>query len=156
EDWLRLGREMAAAARQLQAGGADFIVLCSNTMHKVAADIEAAVSVPFLHIVDVAGKPLHSAGVPRAALLGTKFKMEDGFYHRYLQEKYGIALVTPDAAGRAFIHGAIYRELCLGVVREETRNHAREIMHELAAQGAEGVILGCTELGLLLKPADCP
>lgn len=155
-DWQTLGRKMAAAARQLQAGGADVIVLCTNTMHKVAAEIEAAVSIPFLHIADAMGEALVAAGIVRASLLGTKFSMEDGFYHRHLSEKYGLVIETPGETDRDFIHEAIYRELCLGVVREETRSRACDIIRRLVAQGAGGIILGCTELGMLLRPVDCP
>jgi aspartate racemase len=156
QDWQTLGRKMATAAGQLQAGGADIIVLCTNTMHKVAAEIEAAVSIPFLHIADAMGEALVAAGVSRAGLLGTKFSMEDGFYHRHLSEKYGLTVETPSDTDRSFIHEAIYRELCLGVVREETRRHACDIIRRLIAQGANGIILGCTELGMLLMPADSP
>jgi aspartate racemase len=156
QDWTRLGSEMAAAAGQLQAGGADFIVLCTNTMHKVARDIEAAITIPFLHIADAVGDAIRTQGVGRVGLLGTKFTMEGQFYRNYLHQRHGLEVDIPELADRDFVHRAIYDELCLGQVRAETKKHAGEIIGRLMEQGARAVILGCTELGLLLNDCESP
>jgi aspartate racemase len=155
-DWGQLAKEMVAAARQLQAGGADFIVLCTNTMHKLAPEIEAAISIPFLHIADATGTAITAQGMTTVGLLGTRFTMEESFYRDRLQLRYNLKVVTPDPAERDFVHHAIYDELCQGILREETRMGFRKILQGLVQRGAQGIILGCTELGLLLGAADCP
>jgi aspartate racemase len=156
EDWAHLAEEMVAAARQLQAGGADFIVLCTNTMHKLAPEIEAAISIPFLHIADATGAAITAQGITTVGLLGTRFTMEESFYRDRLQLRYKLKVLTPDAPERDFVHRAIYDELCQGILREETRARFRKIIQGLVQRGAQGVILGCTELGLLLGAKDCP
>jgi aspartate racemase len=153
-EWTELGRQMAAAARQLEAGGADLIVLCTNTMHKVAADIAAAVTVPFLHIADAVGEAVRARGFGHVGLLGTKFTMEDDFYRGHLQARHGLVVEIPDASDRDFVHRAIYEELCLGQVREATKKQMLDVVGRLKGRGAQAVILGCTELGLLLKDGD--
>jgi aspartate racemase len=155
-DWTRLGIEMAAAALQLQAGGADFIVLCTNTMHKIAPDIEAAITIPLLHIADAVGEAIRAQGIGRVGLLGTKFTMEEQFYRNHLHLRHGLEVDIPEMADRDFLHRAIYDELCLGLVREETKKHAYGIIGRLMGRGARAVILGCTELGLLLNDSESP
>ncbi|NBD05572.1 aspartate/glutamate racemase family protein [Burkholderia thailandensis] len=148
--WGELGRRM----RQAEAGGADFVVLCTNTMHKVAPAIEAALSVPFVHIVDPTARALRRAGVRRAGLLGTRFTMEEAFYRERMASLHGIDVIVPDERDRAVIHDVIYDELCHGVVRDASRDAYRRIIESLEAAGAQGVILGCTEIALLIGPED--
>ncbi|SOZ64409.1 putative racemase [Cupriavidus taiwanensis] len=152
--WDELGRLMQQAARQVEAGGADFVLLCTNTMHRVAPAIEAALSVPFLHIVDPTAQALHQAGIRRAALLGTRFTMEQDFYRGRMRDVHGIDVIVPDLAGRERVHDIIYDELCHGIVRDDARADYQRIIAALAAQGAEGVILGCTEITLLIGQED--
>jgi len=156
QDWARMATEMQSAARQLEAGGADCVVLCTNTMHKVADEIQASVSIPLLHIADATAKAVKAMGMATVGLLGTRFTMEDGFYHRYVQTKHALQIKTPNSDERALIHKVIYDELCQGLLREETKAKFRRIMQRLVQEGAEGIILGCTELGLLLKQGDAP
>ena len=156
QDWARMAAEMQTAARSLEAGGAHCIVLCTNTMHKVADEIQAAVSIPLLHIADATAKAVKAMGIATVGLLGTRFTMEDGFYHHHMQAKHALQIKIPGSDERHFTHKAIYDELCHGLLREETRARFRGIIRKLAQEGAEGIILGCTELGLLLKPEDTP
>lgn len=154
-DWAGAGEAMADAARRLQRGGADFLVLCTNTMHIVADAIEAAVPLPLLHIADPTADALAAAGVRRVGLLGTRFTMEQAFYRERL-ERRGLEVLLPDAAGRERVHRVIYEELCRGVIRESSRAAYREVLAALAARGAEGAILGCTEISLLVGADDAP
>ena len=152
--WDELGALMADAARQLQAGGADFVVLCTNTMHRVAPAIEAAVDIPFLHIVDPTARALQRAGITRVGLLGTRFTMEHDFYAGRMRERFAIETVVPDEADRAIVHAVIYDELCHGVVRDASRAEYLRIIAGLRARGVGGVILGCTEIGMLVRAQD--
>ncbi len=154
--WDQAGQAMAAAAQRLERGGADFIVLCTNTMHKLAGDIEGAVSIPLLHIADPTAEAIQAAGIQRVGLLGTAFTMEQDFYRGRLTEKYGLEVLTPDDAGRAVVHRIIYEELVLGVVKDESRDAYKRVIEQLVARGAEGLILGCTEIMLLISQADSP
>jgi aspartate racemase len=154
--WDEAGALLAGAARSLESAGADFLVLCTNTMHKVAADIEAAVAIPLLHIADPTAAAVKQAGIHTVGLLGTRFTMEQDFYRGRLEVQHGLKVVIPDAADRETVHRVIYDELCLGVVREESRAAYREVIGRLVAQGAEGIILGCTEIAMLVAPADSP
>lgn len=154
-EWTRAGELLAAEARGLVAAGVDCIVLCTNTMHKVAQQIEDAVDVPLLHLVDVTAAAVAAAGLDRVALLGTRFTMEDPFYRDRLA-RHGIAAVIPDAADRDVVHKVIYDELVLGRVTDEARAAYRVIIERLASAGAQGVILGCTEIELLIGPDDAP
>ena len=154
-EWAQLAKLMVAAARQLQAGGADFIVLCTNTMHKVAPEIESAVSIPLLHIADATAAAIKARGMTTVGLLGTRFTMEESFYRDRLQLRHKLRVETPGPTERDFVHRAIYDELCQGVLREETRMGFHQILDGLVQRGAQGIILGCTELGLLLKKQDC-
>lgn len=155
-DWDAAGRELAVAARRVEAAGADFLVLCTNTMHRVAEAIEAAVRIPLLHIADATGEEIRRAGVVTVGLLGTRFTMEQAFYRERLRERHGLDVIVPDPADRATVHDVIYRELCLGKVTDASRAMLRTVMRRLVDQGAQGVILGCTELTLLAGAADSP
>lgn len=154
--WEESGAVLAAAAQNLERGGADFIIICTNTMHKLLSQIEAAIHVPVLHIADATAARIQRAGMQRIGLLGTRYTMEEDFYRGRLEQKFGLTALVPDAEGRDAVHRTIYEELCLGVTRESSRQAYRAIMHDLAQRGAEGIILGCTEIGLLVGPADSP
>ncbi len=153
-EWQKAGEILAAAAASLERGGADFIVLCTNTMHKVAGQITAAVNIPLLHIADATAERIRQSGVKRVGLLATAFTMEQAFYKGRLQQEYGIEVRVPAAAQRKVVHDIIYQELCLGIIRDESRARYREIIAQLVADGAEAIILGCTEITLLVKPED--
>ncbi|WP_406268812.1 aspartate/glutamate racemase family protein [Streptomyces sp. NBC_00191] len=154
-DWARAGEILADAARGLEAAGADLLLICTNTMHKVAGQVEAAVSVPLLHLADATADAVRAQGLGRVGLLGTAFTMEQDFYRDRLAG-HGLDVLTPDAEGRALVHRVIYEELCLGVVREESRAAYQDVIAELVAAGAEGVVLGCTEIELLIGEKDSP
>jgi aspartate racemase len=154
--WDEAGRLLANAAKSLESAGADFLVLCTNTMHKVVDAIEAAVRIPLLHIADPTADEIRRAGLSKIGLLGTRFTMEQEFYRCRLENRHGIAVVVPEEADRMVVHRIIYEELCLGVVAEESRRAYREIIGRLVERGAEGVILGCTEISLLVLPEDSP
>ncbi|MFN3355519.1 MAG: aspartate/glutamate racemase family protein [Pseudomonas sp.] len=145
------------AARRLQAGGAECVVLCTNTMHKLAPHIEAAVSIPFLHIADAAGVAAVKAGTLTVGLLGTAFTMEQDFLTARLAE-HGLTVLVPDADERQDVHRIIYEELCVGVISDTSRQIYQRVIESLAARGAQAIILGCTEIGLLIKPehSDLP
>lgn len=153
-DWATLGRQLVASAQRLEAAGADAIVIASNTMHKPAPEVAAALHVPLLHIADPTAIAVRDAGIGRVGLLGTRFTMEDAFYRDHLVDRHGLDVIVPDAAERADVHRIIYEELCAGVIAETSRNHFRAIVEELIDRGAGGIVLGCTEIALLLKPAD--
>lgn len=152
-DWPATARLLAAEARKLQDGGADFLLIGTNTMHKVAPEIEAAIDIPLLHIADATAAKLRADGITRVGLLGTRFTMEQDFYKGRLQERFGLAVLVPDEAGRERVHRIIYDELCLGEIRESSRVEYLAIIEGLAAAGAEAVILGCTEIALLVGDA---
>jgi len=153
-DWAAAGRLLADAARALEAAGADFLVLCTNTMHKVAADIEAAVGIPLLHIADPTAVAIRQAGLSTVGLLGTRFTMEQAFYRDRLVERHGLRVLVPDDADREVVHRVIYEELCLGVTAPSSRAAYRRIMADLVARGAQAIVLGCTEISLLVGADD--
>ena len=153
-DWDAAGDLLAQAARSLQAAGADFLVLCTNTMHKVATHIEQAVAIPLLHIADPTAEAIKNAGHSTVGLLGTRFTMEQAFYRDRLQAQHGLQVLVPDDDDRETVHRIIYDELCLGVVKPESRDEYRRIMARMAADGAEAIILGCTEIALLVSQED--
>jgi aspartate racemase len=153
-DWAALGTQMADAAQQLERGGADLVILATNTMHRVYGSIEQAISIPFLHIADPTGSALREAGVERVGLLGTRYTMEQTFYTGRLRERYGLETIVPDEAQRVDVHRIIYDELCHGSVRDASRAVYQQVIESLAARGAQAVILGCTEITLLIKPED--
>jgi aspartate racemase len=150
----RLGNMLADAAQRLERAGADLVVLCTNTMHKLADHITRAVRIPLLHIVDATGDEIKRSDQRRAGLLGTKFTMEDPFYRDRLRQQFEIDTIIPPAADRRLIHEVIYGELCHGVIRDESRRAFQAIISRLAARGAQCVILGCTEIPLLISPSD--
>ncbi len=152
-DWDEAGRLLAHAARQVECAGADLLVLCTNTMHKVADQIAAAVDIPFLHIGEVTAAAVRAAGLRTVGLLGTGFTMEQNFYLDRLAAR-GLTVLVPEASDRASVHQVIYQELCRGVVRAESRAAYVGVVDRLAAAGAEGILLACTEIELLLSPGD--
>lgn len=155
-DWTELGRLMVQAARTLEKAGAEAIVICANTMHQLAPDIEAAVRLPILHIADAAGAAAKSKGLTSVGLLGTRFTMEMDFYRTRLEKAHGLKVLVPDAPEREVVHRIIYEELGRGIIREESRRAYAGIIEGLASRGAQGVILGCTEIPLLIKEKDSP
>jgi aspartate racemase len=152
--WDDAGDALNRAARQLEAGGADFVVLCTNTMHKVAERMMQGVSIPLLHIADATARRITAAGIQKIALLGTAYTMEQDFYKGRLREAFGLEVLIPDDADRAVIHRVIYDELCLGVISAESKRAYLDVISRLAAHGAQGVIAGCTEITLLVKQTD--
>ncbi|MBP2471436.1 aspartate racemase [Crossiella equi] len=154
-DWTAAGARLAEAGKALASAGADFLVLCTNTMHKVAQDLEAAVDIPLLHLADTTAKAVREHGIRRVGLLGTAFTMEQSFYRDRLAS-HGLDVLVPNGADRALVHRVIYEELCQGVVREDSRTAYQAVLDRLANRGAQGVILGCTEIELLIGPADHP
>lgn len=152
--WLETERILSQAAKSIENGGADFLLICTNTMHKVAEGIEKALSIPLLHIADATATCLLADSIERVGLLGTAFTMEDDFYKGRLQEKYGIEVLVPPEDERRFVHRVIYEELCLGKIDAASKNGYLDIVDSLHAQGAQAVILGCTEIGLLIGPGD--
>ncbi|MCP8464362.1 aspartate/glutamate racemase family protein [Pseudomonas sp. ZM23] len=153
-DWDAAGRMLADAARALKAAGADFLVLCTNTMHKVAPAIEAAVDIPLLHIADPTAEAIREAGITTVGLLGTRFTMEQAFYKDRLAERFGLQVLTPPDKEREVVHRIIYEELCLGRILDESREAYRQVIASLQERGAQAVILGCTEISLLVGPQD--
>jgi aspartate racemase len=154
DEWDAAGEILADAARRLERGGADLIVLCTNTMHRVADHIEAATTLPLLHIADPTAERICADGLTRIGLLGTRFTMEQDFYRARLEQRYNLGVIVPEADERTIIHDIIYQELVLGVIREESRRAYQQIIERLAARGAQAVILGCTEIGLLIGAGD--
>jgi aspartate racemase len=153
-DWAAAGAHLADAAAALEKAGAQCVVLCTNTMHKVAPAIEAAVRIELLHIADATAAAIKQAGIASVGLLGTRFTMEQDFYKDRLMDGHGIRVRVPDADGRSLVHRVIYEELCLGKVVEPSRTAVRRVMAQLVEDGAEAIILGCTELTLLVRPTD--
>ncbi|MHA7113190.1 aspartate/glutamate racemase family protein [Pseudomonas promysalinigenes] len=149
--WSDAGAILADAARRLESGGADCVVLCTNTMHKVAEQIQQAINIPFLHIADPTAKAALAAGLTTVGLLGTSFTMEQDFLKDRLKAM-GLKVLVPDAEARAVVHRIIYDELCIGVINDTSRLLYQQVIDSLAARGAQAIILGCTEIGLLIKP----
>jgi aspartate racemase len=154
--WPETAQILSRAARSLQTAGADFIVLCTNTMHKVAAEIESAVRIPLLHIADATAQIIAARGLKRVGLLGTRFTMEGDFYKGRLIQKHGLEVLVPGTADRELVHRVIYEELVVGRTEPSSRREFAAIIERLVGEGAEGVILGCTEIGLLVKDKDSP
>lgn len=152
--WDDAGAELAAAAMALEGAGADVLVLCTNTMHKVVPAIESVVSIPLLHIADPTAEAIKAAGLATVGLLGTRFTMEEEFYRARLSAVHGIEALIPDERDRAMVHDVIYSELCLGHIDEASRAEYRAIIARMVQAGAEAIILGCTEIGLLVGSAD--
>ncbi len=154
--WEEAGIRLANEARALVAAGAQLLVLCTNTMHKVADAIAAAVDVPFIHIADATAEAIRDSRLQTVGLLATAYTMEQDFYVGRLRERYGLTVIVPGAEDRALVHEVIYDELCVGVVEDSSREQYRRIMRDLAERGAEGILLGCTEIHLLVGPNDSP
>ncbi len=153
-DWEGAGAILVKAAKRIETAGADFLLICTNTMHKLADQIEQAICIPLLHIADATAEELLKHGIQRVGLLGTAFTMEQDFYKGRLEQKYGLEVLVPEPSDRNIVHDVIYRELCLGEIVPESRAQYLRIIDALAARGAQAVILGCTEIGLLVKQAD--
>jgi aspartate racemase len=155
-DWDAAGARLAGEARALAAAGAELLVLCTNTMHKVADAVEAAAGVPFVHIADTTAGAVQAAGLQRVGLLATAYTMEQDFYVGRLRDRHGLDVLVPEAEDRALVHRVIYEELCVGIVDDGSRQAYRDVMARLAARGAQGILLGCTEIDLLVGPEDAP
>ncbi|MBW4024322.1 MAG: aspartate/glutamate racemase family protein [Proteobacteria bacterium] len=155
-DWTGLTARMIDAARRLEAGGAEVLLICTNTMHRMAAEVQDAVAVPLLHIADPTAEGIKAAGLRKVGLLGTAFTMEQAFYKGRLRELHGLEVLVPDAPDRAVVHRIIYEELVAGTITEPSREAYRRVIGRLVARGVEAVILGCTEIMLLVKPEDSP
>lgn len=149
--WGEAATILSRAAQSVEVGGADFLLICTNTMHKVAEEVQSAISIPLVHIADATAEKLTIDGVKRAGLLGTKFTMAQGFYKHRVTRKYGIEVIVPHEDEQDIIHNIIYNELCLGQINSESREQYRTIINNLHSQGVEAVILGCTEIALLLQ-----
>ena len=152
--WDELTKLMIEAAQNLKHGGADFIVICTNTMHKMAPEIEHFTGLNVLHIADVTGAAISKNQIQKVGLLGTRFTMEGDFYKKRLKDNYDIEVIIPEDTDRQIIHDIIYNELCLGVIKDDSRQKYIDIINKLCANGAEGIILGCTEIPLLIKQSD--
>lgn len=153
-DWKSLTKEMVDVSMQLEKAGAELLVLCTNTMHKCADDIQKNIAIPFLHIVDPTAEKILEHKIKKIGLLGTRFTMEEDFYKKRLTDKFKVDVVIPDQADRDCVHQVIYDELVLGQIKPESKTAYLKIIDKLIAQGAEGIILGCTEIGLLIKQED--
>jgi aspartate racemase len=151
DDWVGAGRVLAEAAKQVEAAGADFLLICTNTMHKVAPQVEQTINIPLLHLADATAKRIKTVGMNTIGLLGTRFTMEEDFYKGRLTKQHGLNVLIPPRADREIIHSIIYDELCLGRVREESRDQFLRIMTALQDRGAEGIIEGCTEIVMLVQ-----
>jgi aspartate racemase len=153
-NWAEATKILVKCAQHLEDGGADFIVLCTNTMHKIADKIIENTDIPFLHIADATAEKIKAAGIQKIGLLGTRFTMEQDFYKGRLTQNFGLDVIVPEEADRAIVHRVIYEELVLGKIVEASRKEYKRIMQSLIANGVEGIILGCTEIELLIKQAD--
>jgi aspartate racemase len=154
--WSEATQAMVEAAQCVERGGADFVVICTNTMHKMADDVQKAIHVPLLHIADAVAEPIKARGLRKVGLLGTKFTMEEEFYRGRLAQRHGLQVLIPDAEDRTIAHRVIYEELVVGEINPASQAQYRRIIAGLVQQGAEGIVLGCTEIGLLVKEADSP
>ena len=155
-DWSQAGALLAAEATALEAAGAELLVLCTNTMHKVADAITSAIGIPFVHIADTTAHSVRGRGLKTVGLLATAYTMEQDFYVGRLRDLYGLEVLVPDEPDRRIVHAVIYDELCVGVVADDSRTHYQRIIADLADRGAEGILLGCTEIDLLVGPQDSP
>jgi aspartate racemase len=155
--WPEATRALVVAAQSVERAGADFVLICTNTMHKVAEAVEAALRIPLLHIADATAEAVLQKGFRRIGLLGTRFTMEEDFYRGRLEQRFGLEVIVPTfEEDRNGVHQVIFDELCRGIIREESRERVARIMEAMAEQGAEAIILGCTELGLLVDGSDSP
>jgi aspartate racemase len=153
--WAESAQLLVTAAQSLEQAGADLVLLCTNTMHKVAGDIQASIRVPFLHIADATAEPIKAHGLTTIGLLGTRFTMEEDFYVGRLTQRFGLRVLIPEPAAREMIHRVIYDELVLGEIKTESKAQYLAVIKRLIDRGAQGIILGCTEIGLLVQADDC-
>ncbi|MFW5499892.1 MULTISPECIES: aspartate/glutamate racemase family protein [unclassified Maridesulfovibrio] len=153
-DWESITAGLVKGAKSVEAGGADALIIATNTMHKAAPEVQAAVNIPLLHMADAIAAGAEKSRASKLGLLGTAFTMEQDFLSRPLKEKYGLDVIVPDCDGRSMVHRTIFDELCCGKFMDNTREGYVKIIEEMAAQGAEAIVLGCTEIGLLVKPED--
>lgn len=153
--WAEAAKILIEAARSLENGGADFLVICANTMHKVADDIQAKVHIPLLHIADVTAQQVVEKGIHRVGLLGTRYTMEEDFYKDRLRKKFALDVLIPNAEDRLLVHRVIFEELVLGKILQSSKEQFTRVMERLIGEGAEGIILGCTEIGMLIQSGDC-
>ncbi|WP_209327797.1 aspartate/glutamate racemase family protein [Pseudoalteromonas sp. PA2MD11] len=154
QDWPQMAEILIKAAKQVEAAGADYLLICTNTMHKLAEQVQAAVAIPLLHIADAVGENLIQHNFKKVALLGTQFTMEQDSYKQRLADKFAIDVLIPDAQGRETVHRVIYDELCKGIISPQSKAEYLTIIDNLTQQGAEAIILGCTEIALLVQQAD--
>jgi aspartate racemase len=154
--WDEATNMMVQAARQVEHGGADFLIICTNTMHRMADEVSQSISIPLLHIADATAEQVLARGFKQIGLLGTRFTMEEDFYRGRLENKFGLEVLIPDQAGRDLVHRVIYEELVIGVIDPESKKAYQQVIQQLAERGAQGVILGCTEIGLLVEQAGSP
>ena len=155
DQWDAAGAMLADVAQKLEHAGANALVLCTNTMHKVASAMSQAVSIPLLHITDPTAQAIKDAGLNKVGLLGTRFTMEQDFYRGRLQDQHGLTVLTPPPADRELVHQVIYQELCLGQVKDSSRQAYLRVIGDLQRQGAQAIILGCTEIAMLVQPQHC-
>jgi aspartate racemase len=154
--WDEAGSLLARAAQSLRDAGANFLVICTNTMHVVADTVEKAAGIPLFHIADPTAEEIRRQGLKKIGLLGTRFTMEQDFYRQRLRQRHDLEALVPDEADRDIVHKVIFEELCRGIVREESRQAYRDIIQRLVDRGAQGIILGCTEIAMLISPEDAP
>ena len=152
--WDELASIMIEAARSLERGGADFVIICTNTMHKLYDEVQNKIKIPMLNIADATAEKIKADGINKIALLGTRFTMAEDFYKGRLVDKYGLDVIIPSSEQMEIVHRVIYDELCAGIIKPDSRQKYADIIENLIAEGAGGIILGCTEIGLLVKPAD--
>lgn len=152
--WEEAGQQLSTVAQNLEKAGADFVLICTNTMHKLADEIQANLNIPLLHITDATAQEIGKLGIKKVGLLGTRFTMEEDFYKGRLRDKHGYTIIIPEADERETIHRVIYDELVLGVIRPESKGKYLQIVDWLVQAGAEGIIMGCTEIGLLIQQED--
>ena len=152
--WDELASIMVEAARSLERGGADFVIICTNTMHKLYDEVQNNIQIPMLNIADATAEKIKTEGIDKIALLGTRFTMEEDFYKGRLVDKFSLDVIIPSAKQMAIVHRVIYDELCAGIIRPDSKQKYAQIIQDLVTEGAGGVILGCTEIGLLVKPED--
>ena len=150
-EWQKAAKILSDAAQKIETAGADFLLICTNTMHKVASEVQAGISIPLLHIADITAEILIADGVTKVGLLGTQFTMDEDFYKGRVSEKYGIEVIVPEKPQQEIVHNIIYSELILGEIKDDSRQRYLEVIDQLYAQGAQAVILGCTEIALLVQ-----
>ncbi|MCK9641626.1 MAG: aspartate/glutamate racemase family protein [Prolixibacteraceae bacterium] len=155
-DWTKLTKMMIEAAQSLERAGAGMVVICTNTMHKMADEVQAAIGIPLINLADATGESVIAKYLNTVGLLGTKFTMEQDFYKGRLAQKYGLKVIVPDDKGRELVHKVIYEELCLGKIKDSSRAQFLEVIDNLIKSGAQGIVLGCTEIPMLVKQKDVP